>query len=236
MTSKKVIANLHKSSRQEIQDFLDKVDNLPAKTDTSPGKLVFAIDATASRQATWDIACEIQASMFKSTTTLGGLQTQLCYYRGFHEFKATAWVSNAKQLTQLMTEVQCLGGHTQIERLLHHVVNESRQLKINAVIFIGDAIEEPADKLCNLAGQLGILSIPVFIFHEGHDTEVKTVFQQMAKLSNGAYCPFNHQSPHSLAALLGAIAVYASGGRKALEKYKSKEPDAVKLLTKQFKS
>src|SRR3546814_9870581 len=36
------------------------------------GRLIFAMDATASREPTWDRACRLQGEMFKETAALGG--------------------------------------------------------------------------------------------------------------------------------------------------------------------
>ena len=32
-------------------------------------------------------------------------------------------------------------------------------------------MEEKADRLCRLAGQLGALGVPIFLFHEGFDPD-----------------------------------------------------------------
>lgn len=222
-----------KSSSTDIQAFLDQVKQLPVAGQNA-GRLIFAVDATASRQPTWDMACGIQGEMFSATKALGGINTQLCYYRGFHEFHASQWFNQASQLLQQMNAVSCLGGQTQIARVLQHALNQSQQHKINAVVFIGDACEENADTLANLAGQMGIRGLPLFIFHEGGDPTVKNIFQQLAKLSSGAYLPFNLQSAHALKALLGAIAVFATGGLAALKKHSDK--NAVQLLTHQLEN
>lgn len=158
---------------------------------------------------------------------------QLSYYRGFHEFFASPWLQDSNTLQRLMGEVRCLGGQTQIARVLQHVLNETRRTKVHAAIFIGDAIEEPADQLCHLAGQLGLLNVPLFIFQEGGDVSVAQVFKQMAKLSGGAHCNFDLSSRDVLAELLGAVAVYASGGHQALLNYKKKYPH-IESLSKQL--
>lgn len=220
---------LQKSSQSDIQAFLNKVDQLPATQGTQAGRLLFAIDATASREASWDMACGIQGEMFSATQKIGGINAQLCYYRGFNEFHSTPWFKQSKDLLTQMNLVTCLGGQTQILQVLKHALDQTQKNKINAVIFIGDACEESADTLANLAGQLGIRGIPLFIFHEGIDPQAKNIFQQLAKLSSGAYLPFNMNSANALSALLGAIAVYATGGVKALEKRNDKA--AVQLLT-----
>ena len=61
------------------------------------GRLIFAMDATASREPTWDHACHIQGEMFRETQALGGLEIQLIYYRGFGECKASPWVARSER-------------------------------------------------------------------------------------------------------------------------------------------
>ncbi|GAB1259895.1 VWA domain-containing protein [Aurantivibrio plasticivorans] len=222
------------SSQQEITQFIDQINKLPVTASEKPGRIIFAIDATASRQPTWDTACQIQSSMFTQTQKLGGILTQLCYYRGFHEFQYSPWHRQSQTLMRDMQSVNCLGGHTQIGRLLQHTLDESRRHKVNALVFIGDAVEEAADRLCDLAGQLGLVGVPIFIFHEGGNPSVGSIFKQLATLSQGAYCPFDRHSQRRLEELLGAVAVYASGGMTALLNLAEKSPEAVKLLTQQI--
>ena len=195
-----------------VDAFLQKVAAMPKVKAAGPrGRLLFALDATASRQPTWDKACEIQAEMFAATAALGGLDVQLAYYRGFGEFEASPWLGNAGELTRLMTSVVCLGGRTQIARVLDHALAETRRRKVNAVVFVGDCVEEPVDALCDRAGRLGVLGLPLFLFHEGPDAGGADAFRQMARLSGGACCPFDAASAGQLKALLRAVAVYAAG-------------------------
>lgn len=100
------------SDKRSIEQFINQVRQMPAKA--GQGRLVFALDATASREATWDQACELQSELFLATRDLGGLAIQLCYYRGYGEFKATRFVTQTEQLLKLMNGVRCLGGITQI--------------------------------------------------------------------------------------------------------------------------
>lgn len=224
------------SKRSEVDRFLEKVAETPVPAKSGPtGRLIFAMDATASREPTWDRACHLQAQMFEETKALGGLAIQLCYYRGFNEFHAGQWCRNADQLQSQMTRVRCVGGLTQITRLLSHALEETRQEKVQAVVFVGDALEEDPDRLCHLAGQLGIMNVPVFVFQEGNDPAVKSVFQQMANLSGGAWAPFDAGSARQLRDLLSAVAVFAAGGRKALEDYSKRAGRDVQLLTRQIK-
>ena len=88
---------------------------------------------------------------------------------------------------------------------------------VNAVVFVGDSMEEDVDHLGALAGELGLLGVPAFMFHEGGNPVAGFAFQQIARLTNGAYCRFDSSSAHVLRDLLSAVAVYAAGGRPALE-------------------
>src|SRR5262249_23134241 len=74
------------SSRAEIEAFLGQVGALdPPVKASERGRLIFALDATMSRQPTWDQACQLQAEMFREAADVGGLDLQLVYYRGLAE-------------------------------------------------------------------------------------------------------------------------------------------------------
>jgi hypothetical protein len=225
-----------KSGQAEVDAFLEKVASTPAaKAPGTRGRLIFAMDATASREPSWDRACHIQSEMFLETEVLGGLDIQLCYYRGFREFHATQWISSSADLLAQMKEVRCAGGMTQIERVLTHSAAESRRRKVNALVFVGDCMEEDIDRLCHLAGELGILGVPAFLFHEGDDAAAERTFREIARLSGGAYCRFDASSARQLRDLLSAVAVYAAGGRHALEDFGQRQGGIARRLTRQFK-
>ena len=218
----------------EVDAFLRKVRAAPQMAAGGQrGRLIFAMDATASREPSWDRACHLQAEMFETTASLGGLDVQLVFYRGFRECKASAWVSDSRSLLARMTAVRCLGGQTQIGRVLRHALKETGKVAVNAVVFVGDCFEEDIDQVCTSAGELGMRRVPVFLFHEGGDPVARRAFEQIARLSGGAYCPFNASSASQLKALLGAVAVYAAGGYKALADYGKSHGGEVRLLTDQ---
>ncbi len=220
------------SSSAEVAEFLRQV--AAARVVRAPGvrgRLVFAMDATASREPTWDMACAIQGQMFQETAALGGLDIQLCYYRGFGEFEASPWVATSEELLERMTAVHCRGGQTQIEQVLRHVIAETCKRRVNALVFVGDCVEESVDELCVLAGELGLLGIPAFLFHEGADPIAERAFRQIARLTRGAYCRFDAGSPQQLRDLLSAVAVYASGGRRALENFSRRTGGVTRQLT-----
>lgn len=225
-----------KSAKGDVQDFLGKMERMPVlRKAENRGRLIFSMDATASREPMWDQASRIQSQMFEVTRNLGGLDIQLCYYHGFGIFHASPWSDHAAALSREMNSVRCLAGHTQIQRVLQHALSESKIQKVNAVIFIGDCMEEDANILCNLAGQLGILGVPIFIFQEGDEPTAASVFRRLADLSHGAYCYFNANSAEHLKDLLGAVAVYAAGGLQALDQYTREHANTVLQLSQQIR-
>ncbi len=219
----------------EIADFLDKLKQAPVRPGSGRGRLIFALDATASREPTWDRACHIQGEMFEATAGLGGLEIQLVFYRGFAECKASRWVTSAAELHRVMRSVRCVGGETQIERVLSHAISETGKRRVSALVFVGDAMEEKVDRLCKLAGELGLLGVPVFLFHEGRDRTAAAAFKQMASLSRGAYLSFDLASAGRLKELLAAVAVYAAGGYRALAAYGEGKSGDILQLTSQLK-
>jgi hypothetical protein len=224
------------SSQTDVDAFLKKVAAVPVVRPAGErGRLIFAMDATASREPTWDHACHIQAEMFKETAALGGLEIQLAYYRGFGEFQAGSWASSADALLRTMTGVRCLAGHTQIGKVLKHAIAETKAKKVDAMVFVGDCLEEDIDQLGQLAGELGLLGVPCFLFHEGRDEIAARAFQQIARLTGGAFCRFDAGSPRQLRDLLSAVAVYAAGGRKALADFSARTGGAAARLTHQVK-
>jgi hypothetical protein len=202
-----------------VADFLKRLDRMPAvRAAGEPARLVFGMDATASRQPMWDRACQVQGEMFLATRDIGGLAVSLAYYRGFQEFAATPFLTDAAELARRMSGVACLGGQTQILRLLRHTLAETKAKRVAALVFVGDAMEEDVDALCHAAGELGLRGTPAFLFHEGHDPVAGNAFRQIAQLTGGAYAPFDAASPDALRELLRAVAVFAAGGRPALQR------------------
>jgi hypothetical protein len=182
------------------------------------GRLIFALDATMSRQPTWDTAQRLQAEMFEEAGKVGGLDVQLVYFRGFNECRASRWVSETKGLRDLMTGIEVRGGNTQIGKVLSHARREAGKRRVNVLVYVGDALEEPIDGLAAKAGELGLLGLRMFVFQEGRDATVERGFRELARLTGGAYARFDPNAADQLAALLRAAAVYAAGGRKALER------------------
>jgi hypothetical protein len=220
------------SSRTEIDAFLAQVGKLaPRSAPGTRGRLIFALDATLSRQPTWDTACRLQADMFREAASIGGLDIQLGYYRGTQECRVSGWVGQPERLAHLMSAIDCRGGRTQIGRIISHAARETRKAKVQAMVFVGDAMEENLDHLCHGAGELGLLSVPAFMFQEGPDPVAEQAFREIARLTRGAYCRFDPGAAHELAALLRAAAAYAAGGMQALADLSARrDAGAIKLI------
>src|ERR1043165_7738701 len=211
-----------KSKRAEIDAFVQRARTLAPPTEAGQrGRLIFALDATMSRQPTWDTACTLQGEMFREAGSIGGLDVQLVYFRGLNECRASRWVSDGAGLGDLMARIRCMGGHTQIRKVLQHARAETDRAKIAALVYVGDAMEEGIDDLAAAAGELGLRGVAAFMFHEGHDPIAEQAFREIARLTRGAYCRFDLSAAHELGELLRAAAVYAAGGVKALTAQRS---------------
>src|SRR3954462_12785695 len=157
------------SASEDIAAFVAKARAMSPHAPGAKGRLVFALDATMSRQPTWDMACTLQADMFREAAAIGSLDIRLVYYRGLNECRASNWISDTAHLARLMSGIACQGGNTQIGKVLSEARREAVASGVRAVVFVGDAMEEPVDGLCAKAGELGLLKVPVFMFQEGHD-------------------------------------------------------------------
>jgi hypothetical protein len=221
------------SPRAEIDAFIQRARTLGAQTEPGRrGRLIFALDATMSRQPTWDTACRLQGEMFREAGSIGGLDVQLVYFRGLSECRSSRWVSDGAGLGDLMARIDCRGGHTQIRKVLGHARAEHDKGKVQALVYVGDAMEEAIDDLAAAAGELGLLGVPAFVFQEGHDPIAEQAFREIARLTRGAYCRFDLSAAHELAELLRAVAVFAAGGIKALADLSARRSaGARKLLT-----
>ncbi len=222
------------SADADISAFLEKAQEASNRT-AHAGRLVFALDATMSRQPTWDQACHIQAEMFQEAAGIGGLEIKLVYFRGFGECRASRWFRAGDDLAKAMGGIACQGGRTQIRKVLSAALNAAEKEAVSALVYVGDCMEEDVDLLCERAGQLGLRGVPMFVFQEGHDPVAERAFREMARLTDGAYCRFDTGAASQLAELLKAVAVFASGGRDALTSLGGSGGQGARLLLEQLK-
>jgi hypothetical protein len=216
------MGNLPVEHTAKVKEFLDKAR-------TARGRLIFALDATASRQPTWDSAVELQSQMFAEAGKIGGLEVQLVYYRGKDECKSSRWTVDAYQLAHTMRKIMCIAGETQIGKILAHARSEHAHQAVSALVFVGDAMEEDHGTLCDAAAGAGM---PIFVFQEGNRQEVAQTFREIARVTKGAHAQFDAGAAHKLAELLRAVAAFAVGGVQALQDLRT---DSARLLLGQMK-
>jgi hypothetical protein len=180
-----------------------------SRVDPVRGRLIFALDATASREATWDKASQLQAEMFQTVAAIGGLDIQLVYFRGHAECVASRWFNNSGDLIKVMSGIMCRSGHTQIGRVLKHARKENAGKRVDGLIVISDACEEiPAD----IYAEATELNVKVFMFQEGGNPGIDVIYKEIARLTGGGYAAFDASSASRLADLLKAVAAFAAGG------------------------
>ncbi len=231
MSSDKDAPLAKRSPSDAISAFVEAAKKVPAPVESSRGRLIFALDATMSRQPTWDLAQSLQAKMFEVAAGLGGLDVQLVYFRGMNECRASNFVSGGQWLAELMSRIGVRGGTTQIRKVLAHARNEARRAKVGALVYVGDAMEENPDSLIALAGELALLGVKAFMFQEGQDPAARRAFSEIARLTGGAFSAFDAGASGRLAALLRAAAAYAAGGHAALVRAADADPTARLLLS-----
>jgi hypothetical protein len=215
----------------DVAAFVEAARKTPTPSASGRGRLIFALDATMSRQPTWDAAQVLQAKMFQVAAGLGGLEVQLVYYRGFNECRASNFVTGGEGLAKLMSAIAVRGGETQIGRVLTHARNEAKRAKVGALVFVGDAMEENPDALAARAGELALHGVKAFMFQEGYDPAARRTFGEIARLTGGAYGAFDAGATARLEALLRAAAAYAAGGDRALALQAEGDPAARLLLS-----
>jgi hypothetical protein len=225
-----------KRSAEGIAAFVETAKKVPASASSGRGRLIFALDATMSRQPTWDLAQALQVKMFQVAAQLGGLDVQLVYFRGFNECRASRFVSGGRGLAELMGRIEVRGGETQIRRVLAHARDEAKRAKVGALVFIGDAMEESPDALASLAGELALQGVKAFMFQEGNDPGARRTFAEIARLTGGAYSAFDAGASARLEGLLRAAAAYAAGGHAALAREADADPTARLLLSQMRRS
>ena len=195
-------------------------------------RIIFSLDATASRAPTWQQAQSLHEALFDAASETSELLLQLCYFRGMATFHASPWVATATGLRQELAEVYCEGGTTQLQRLLEHCLTQHPgSTSLKAIIFVGDAVEESANVLNDIAVRCRLAKRPLYIFQEGSDEAASRIFASMAALSGGVHFSLGDNSADRLRRLLQSVIRLATGGRKALE---SSAHESDKLLLKKL--
>jgi hypothetical protein len=142
------MTNLPTSHAKQVADFLKK--------QRPQGRIAFVIDATGSRVPTWELACQLQSEMLSETAKLGSVELLVIYFRGMDEVGASNWTRDACELQHFMGRIHCEGGYTKYRRAFERVRQEHQRQPINAVVAIGDMLEEEPHTLYDAVVGLGV--------------------------------------------------------------------------------
>jgi len=193
-------------------------------------RLVFAIDATASREEAWDAAKKITDTLFCAVPD--ALDVALAVHGGSEVHTFTEFCADYKSLRAMAGRVHCQMGLTQLNEIMRQTISHER---VKVLVYIGDVYEEDVNVAVELAETLKIKGCRIVILHDGHEgSSDHRAFQAIAKAGNGCVLPFNSNAIKDMRASIEAIAILASGGTKLLET-KSKTSQAAALLLSHIK-
>src|SRR5271165_2696119 len=191
-------------------------------------RLVFAVDATASREPAWAAARRVTDALVKALP--GELDVALAVHGGSRVHTFTAFTNDARTLRDRAAGVSCQAGMT---RLLPILATTLKQQSVRVVIYIGDVFEESLPHGRDLADSLGARGTKLIVLHDTSDNGARRdaeIFWDLAKRTGGCVLPFNANTPDRLRDILSAVAVYAVGGEKLLRERRHALPGAVALL------
>ena len=225
--------------------FSPRVAALLKKTQAARGRLLFSLDATASREPMWDLATSLQVAMFEKAAKIGGLDVQLAHFGG-DEFQHSSWLSDAHELVSLMRAIRCKSGATQIAKALRHIWIENQRAEGRRGGLHRRRVRGAARRALCRRGGLGRAAVPVSgrrrpgdlsrrataELSEHPPQKVEQVFRELARLSGGAYGKFDAGAAKQLGELLRAVAAFAVGGVAALA---NQHTDSARKLLGQMK-
>jgi len=212
--------------------WLEKLYPTPSRAAVEPrvagkrGKLLFAIDATASREPAWEAAKQLTDSFFDAVP--GMIDIGLAAYGGNRVHTFTPYVADARRLRRLASGISCRAGYTQLLPILRRVVETG---DVGVVLYITDAFEEDATTAARLAEMLKAKGTRVIVLFDGwSDSEARAVFEDLAARTGGAVLPFEASAIERLKGLIAAAAVLAVGGEVLLAAKSNSLPGATLLL------
>jgi len=178
-------------------------------------RIGFIIDATASREETWERAQAIQAKMFRAVAGLGRLSLRLVHFGG-GEIVDHGWLGNPREAAARLARVECVRGRTRILPALERFYfwNERNGQRPDAIILIGDTFEEDGSQIEPIGGLLWAAGVKVFAFLEGEDWTAESAFRLLAERTRGKFAKLGDDLP--LSELCTGVALLAAGGEKAL--------------------
>lgn len=186
-------------------------------------RLVFGVDATASREPTWTSAKQITDRMFDAIP--GALDVALAVHGGSQLHTFTEFSADPQAFRAQAARVRCEAGQTQICELLHRAIEAGG---VRVVSYIGDAFEEMPEEAFALADRCKLRGIKVVILADQAGEHALQVFREIAERTGGAVLDFRSGELDLMGEVLEGVAALALGGRKLLAS--SAKPGAKLLL------
>jgi len=193
-------------------------------------RLVFAVDATESREATWRAAKQLTDVLLAALP--GELDVALAVHGGNRLHTFTKFTSDAGALRNRAASVRCEMGYTRLLDILARVLETEG---VSVVCYVGDAYEESARRGYKLAESLKARGIRLIVLFDGAgwsdlDSHAAKVLAEMARRTGGALLPFDITALPKLRDLLEAVAVLAVGDVPLLTARQDAMPAARLLL------
>ncbi|MCZ4262315.1 hypothetical protein O4G76_15855 [Limimaricola sp. G21655-S1] len=183
------------------------------KAQRRPVHIGMIIDATGSREHSWEQAQTAQLRMFKDLAGLKALQLRLLEFGG-GKLSDYGWQGDALKVAKKMTAVRCRQGLTQFIPALEAFAND--KTKTDALILIGDAFEECSNVVLMPTCTLRNRGSRVFCFREGDDPVAASAFNSIAEATGGRSIKLGDQLP--LSDLCSGAALLTAGGQDALKR------------------
>ena len=154
--------------------------HIPPALREERARLVFAVDATASRSAAWEAAKQLTDILFEAIP--GKLDVALAVHGGGRVHTFTAFTADAGRLRDMAMGIRCRSGDTRLIDILARAVRE----KPKVVVYIGDCFEESQREAVSVAEQLKAQGTRVIFLRDGNDRTAARVFPKLAALTGGA--------------------------------------------------
>lgn len=188
-------------------------------------RMVFAFDATASREAAWDVARRTTDSIFRALP--GQLDVALAVHGGDTMHTFTGFLPDPAALRDKAASIRCEAGRTRLVDIMERTRDSA---DVRVCLYIGDLFEEEEETAYAAADALRLRACRVIILQDGTDERSARVFREIARRTGGALIPFDADAIERIRELLEAVSVLAVGGVRLLEQEKKTLPGATLLL------
>jgi len=174
-------------------------------------RLVFGVDATASREPTWASAKSITDRMFEAIP--GALDVALAVHGAGQVHTFTEFSADVDQFRRQASAVRCQAGNTQLCELMQRTLDAGG---VRVMSYVGDAFEESRAEAYALADRFRLRGIKAVLLADAADEATLEVFREIADRTGGAVLDFRATELGLMGDLLAAVATLAIGGRKLL--------------------